>query len=952
MITRIVAASGGYHATACPTLQRDSAGVLWASWATGTNDASMDYFGSVALLLNGQWTTPTVILAQGDASGADLLMTLALVNGALWAIYGHMTNAQSDIVLHYRVLTQSAGVVSVGAQQTFNITNGTFSNAQAYSPIIRLGSGRLLMGLGATDVPNPTNDDFLHYIARSDDAGATWQVSSEITPGLEPMAVVLGGKQLAILRSSKIAVCESADNFQTFGSVVQSTLPCGDNRVRARMITGGPYDGMVALSSTNNASSRLDTTTWIVSAWTGTDFTVVETIAWSNVMNPYRQSYPDGIVEDSTLRGIVGITVDNLTVMNIEKGTSSAHAGSLEFSTQPGDATAGDAFGQQPVVTVKDTNGATLTTFTGIVTMAKASGPGTLSGTLTKAGVAGVATFTNLELDTEGDYTLEASIASPALAVESASFAVATPSIAPDGVATLDRLLRASEQALANNDPVDDCDDQSAANKPWHKNSDPGRPTYKTAIINSKAVYRFGASSSMYGLSVGTTGNTGFYTLGLASVGAGAWAMVATAGSQYWRYSDGYGYWGLYRGARLDNYPEVVPASGNHIFTEQSGASFYELFIDGVSQGKRPPNFSAPTFEDMTPGAQIDVAEVDQYTSVLSLSNVNGIHAWLGDATTGYNIPINQTPGNDESSVWAYEAAAILEGTEAWEMQGGFGNVFEPSVIQKGPTEFIMSYTGGYTTTIPSIGIARSTDGITWTQDAANPRVGNGNGGEASDAQRSCLVWAGGDTFHIYYSDDSGGGNIQRVTSTDNCATFGSKTLILDKASAPAPYTGYANSQVMNDGGTWRIWVEAFTGTTFNILYATGADGVTFSTPDGPISALQRGTGMYGGPNVIKVGSVYHMWHHACTGVLGNPLTPTNIYHAITSTPDVFASYLKIPNPVLYNGEQADPISGSDQIGDPCVIPISGGYRIYLEQVKNSNPENNILSATIAEISG
>lgn len=102
-------------------------------------------------------------------------------------------------------------------------------------------------------------------------------------------------------------------------------------------------------------------------------------------------------------------------------------ATSLIFSTQPAGAVAGEPFTTQPVVTVRDQHGATLTSFTGNVTIAKQSGTGTLSGTLVKAAVAGVATFTNLQIDTAGSFVLRASIASPVLTVDSASFAVSAP---------------------------------------------------------------------------------------------------------------------------------------------------------------------------------------------------------------------------------------------------------------------------------------------------------------------------------------------------------------------------------------------------------------------------------------------------------------------------------------------------------------------------------------------
>jgi len=86
-------------------------------------------------------------------------------------------------------------------------------------------------------------------------------------------------------------------------------------------------------------------------------------------------------------------------------------AAKVVFTTQPGGTmTSGTAFTQQPVVTVQDVEGNTVTTNTDNVVMSKASGPaaGALTGTLTQAASSGVATFTDLQIDVVGAYTLTA----------------------------------------------------------------------------------------------------------------------------------------------------------------------------------------------------------------------------------------------------------------------------------------------------------------------------------------------------------------------------------------------------------------------------------------------------------------------------------------------------------------------------------------------------------------
>ncbi len=83
----------------------------------------------------------------------------------------------------------------------------------------------------------------------------------------------------------------------------------------------------------------------------------------------------------------------------------------LAFRTQPGNGAAGAQLSVQPVVEVQDADGNRVTTDSSTVTLAIGTNPGggTLGGTVSKAAVAGVATFTDLSISAAGDgYTLVA----------------------------------------------------------------------------------------------------------------------------------------------------------------------------------------------------------------------------------------------------------------------------------------------------------------------------------------------------------------------------------------------------------------------------------------------------------------------------------------------------------------------------------------------------------------
>src|SRR5512141_2418256 len=79
----------------------------------------------------------------------------------------------------------------------------------------------------------------------------------------------------------------------------------------------------------------------------------------------------------------------------------SSPAATLAFTTQPAGTTAGGAIGA--VVTARDAQGNTATSFTGKVTLAITPSVGTtaahLTGTTTVAAVSGVATFAGLSID-------------------------------------------------------------------------------------------------------------------------------------------------------------------------------------------------------------------------------------------------------------------------------------------------------------------------------------------------------------------------------------------------------------------------------------------------------------------------------------------------------------------------------------------------------------------------
>ncbi len=124
---------------------------------------------------------------------------------------------------------------------------------------------------------------------------------------------------------------------------------------------------------------------------------------------------------------------DNLTVPSPPSAPFNVAVGpafQLGFTTSPGTTVAGDVFGTQPVVTIEDAGGNTVTTNTSTVSLAIGTNPagGSLSG-CTGTTTAGVATFTGCKINNAGNgYTLMATDGT-LLPGTSIAFNIVTPAL-------------------------------------------------------------------------------------------------------------------------------------------------------------------------------------------------------------------------------------------------------------------------------------------------------------------------------------------------------------------------------------------------------------------------------------------------------------------------------------------------------------------------------------------
>lgn len=134
-----------------------------------------------------------------------------------------------------------------------------------------------------------------------------------------------------------------------------------------------------------------------------------------------------GYTLTATASGLPAATSDTFTVVP-------GPAAQLRFTAEPSGASQGGAVTPPVVVTAFDSLGNKATDFTGVVRLALRQNGNTVNGGLvgnSTAAVAGVATFTNLQINNAGAYTLTAAFGSAAPVAESVPFTVSPPGPPP-----------------------------------------------------------------------------------------------------------------------------------------------------------------------------------------------------------------------------------------------------------------------------------------------------------------------------------------------------------------------------------------------------------------------------------------------------------------------------------------------------------------------------------------
>jgi len=360
------------------------------------------------------------------------------------------------------------------------------------------------------------------------------------------LSINLTGSGYTLTASSGTLTPATSSAFNVAGAAAKlafTTQPSGSNTAGTAFAT----QPVVAIQDANGSTVTTSTATVTLAITTGTGssgavLSGTKTVNAVNGVATFSGLSINLAGSGYTLRASSGtLTPATSSYFNVVAGA--AAAAKLAFTTQPSSSNmVGTALGTQPVVTVQDSNGNTVTTSTALVTLAIGTNPGggTLSGTKTVTVSSGVATFSGLSINLAGTYTLTAT--SSGLASATSSYFNVVTGAGAGAAAKLAFIIQPSSSntvgTALGTQPVVTIQD-------WYGNTvttstawvtlaiTPGTGTSGAALLGNTTVYAANGMATFSGLSINLAGT---YTLtatssGLASATSSYFNVVAGAGA-------------------------------------------------------------------------------------------------------------------------------------------------------------------------------------------------------------------------------------------------------------------------------------------------------------------------------------------------------------------------------------------------------------------------------------
>jgi hypothetical protein len=312
--------------------------------------------------------------------------------------------------------SEFSGLLASGAKDQATSATGSGTSPSSGNTATTTQADELL--IGAIGVEGPSGDSF------TPGSSYTTTVRSGTSGGNQLTNITVNPEYRIVSATAQYAATATLGTSRQWGAaiVTYKAAPAVATKLAITSINGGsnPTAG-VGFSVIVQSQSGGGTPTNVVSATgvslslkTGTGTlggTLTGTIAAGT-----NQVTISGVTYTKAESGVV-ITATRTSGDNLTAGDSAAFtvnpgsATQLAFTTQPGASNPGTPIPGPPIVAVKDSLGNTVTSSSASITMAIGSNPGggTLSGTTTKNASSGVASFTDLSINQNGDgYTLVA----------------------------------------------------------------------------------------------------------------------------------------------------------------------------------------------------------------------------------------------------------------------------------------------------------------------------------------------------------------------------------------------------------------------------------------------------------------------------------------------------------------------------------------------------------------
>lgn len=174
-----------------------------------------------------------------------------------------------------------------------------------------------------------------------------------------------------------------------------------------------------------------------------------------------------------------------------------------------------------------------------------------------------------------------------------------------------------------------------------HVSEATNKPTLKVNIQNGKPVVRGDGTNDILtaaGLGTGWGSSVGSLFVVYRPNGDATHGLLrfSSASNTYWRFSDGNGYFGPFRSARIEQTPTGQPTTGAAIISVISGASDYTIKRNGSSVGNAAASWGVSAdltlfYESGSGGGfgSVDIAEVLLYNTALTAAQENVITEYL-----------------------------------------------------------------------------------------------------------------------------------------------------------------------------------------------------------------------------------------------------------------------------------------------------------------------------------